>query len=546
MWLDPAARSLGGPLLFAVLSIYLVYSAVAIVTLRRRPQATTGYVLVTHSIDLVAAASVTLASSGPNSPLFLLFIFALVAAAFRWGAWETLATAVVVAIILVIEAALLSPAGLGNSAVFHIGDLFVRAGYLLILGLLLGYLAEETRQLRAETSAIAHLQSQVRIDRGLTETLQLLSGAILHVLRGSRLILAAEDSANGRLFRWDSTSGWAQDPARSTGDLPASERSIYWFGPENQSFSVVRRRSGSYRTMAIDSSGQVLDRRSAIVPSPEFIAANPFHRMLSVAFEVSAGWKGRMFVLDPAVNVRPETLLRFVQVIARQVGPTAFNAYLLGRLRSRAGAIERARIARELHDGVIQTLLGTELELAAMRRTLNDATRPLERDLARIQANLHAEVLNVRELIEHLRPVELKPRELPDYLAHVVERFERDSGIRAQFSTDVEDIRLPSRMCHEIIRIVQEALVNVRRHGAARHVLVRLAARDNQLRLEIDDDGQGFPFEGRFTQAELDSLRRGPRVIKERVRAIGGELTLESAPGRGATLQITVPQEIHG
>ncbi|HYU79378.1 MAG TPA: hypothetical protein VEK56_10355, partial [Vicinamibacterales bacterium] len=134
MWLDPAARSLGGPLLFAVLSIYLVYSAVAIVTLRRRPQATTGYVLVTHSIDLVAAASVTLASSGPNSPLFLLFIFALVAAAFRWGAWETLATAVVVAIILVIEAALLSPAGLGNSAVFHIGDLFVRAGYLLILG----------------------------------------------------------------------------------------------------------------------------------------------------------------------------------------------------------------------------------------------------------------------------------------------------------------------------------------------------------------------------------------------------------------------------
>jgi signal transduction histidine kinase len=127
-----------------------------------------------------------------------------------------------------------------------------------------------------------------------------------------------------------------------------------------------------------------------------------------------------------------------------------------------------------------------------------------------------------------------------------VSRFERDTGIAARFTTDLADITLPPRVCHELVRIVQEALVNVRKHGAAHHVMVRLAARDGRIRLEIDDDGRGFAFEGQLTHVELDALRRGPRVIKERVRAIGGELTVDSAPGRGATLRITVPQEAHG
>ena len=66
-----------------------------------------------------------------------------------------------------------------------------------------------------------------------------------------------------------------------------------------------------------------------------------------------------------------------------------------------------------------------------------------------------------------------------------------------------------------------------------------------ELIVQVDDDGRGFPFEGRYMHGELEKLRRGPLVIKERVRAIGGELTLESAPGAGAKLKITVPQEIH-
>jgi signal transduction histidine kinase len=62
-------------------------------------------------------------------------------------------------------------------------------------------------------------------------------------------------------------------------------------------------------------------------------------------------------------------------------------------------------------------------------------------------------------------------------------------------------------------------------------------------KLVIDDDGHGFPFAGRFTLTELDEYRRGPTVIKERVRAIGGDLVIESTPGHGSRLEITIPQK---
>jgi signal transduction histidine kinase len=95
-------------------------------------------------------------------------------------------------------------------------------------------------------------------------------------------------------------------------------------------------------------------------------------------------------------------------------------------------------------------------------------------------------------------------------------------------------------------RIVHEALVNVRRHSGARNVFVRLAAVNGDCRLSIDDDGCGFPFVGRFSQADLEASRKGPLVIKERVRLLGGQLTIESDPGHGARLEIAVPLSSHG
>jgi signal transduction histidine kinase len=105
----------------------------------------------------------------------------------------------------------------------------------------------------------------------------------------------------------------------------------------------------------------------------------------------------------------------------------------------------------------------------------------------------------------------------------------------------MEKVELPQRVCRELARIVQESLVNVRKHSGARNVLVRLAKRADHFLLSVEDDGRGFPFSGRMSEAELEATGKGPVVIRERVRLLAGELAIESTPGHGAKLEVRVP-----
>jgi signal transduction histidine kinase len=217
------------------------------------------------------------------------------------------------------------------------------------------------------------------------------------------------------------------------------------------------------------------------------------------------------------------------------------NIYLLRRLRASASAIERGRIARELHDGVIQTVTGVEIQVAALGLRIADQSPSLGQELGRLHTTLRQEGARLRDFMQQMRPLDLDSDKLVDALADFVQRFERDTGIGARFVTQLDRVALTPRACREVARILEEALVNVRRHSGARNVYVRLSTVNGDCRLSIDDDGCGFPFRGRLSQADLDASRKGPMVINERVRQIGGALTVESDPGRGARLEIAVP-----
>jgi two-component system nitrate/nitrite sensor histidine kinase NarX len=97
----------------------------------------------------------------------------------------------------------------------------------------------------------------------------------------------------------------------------------------------------------------------------------------------------------------------------------------------------------------------------------------------------------------------------------------------------------------EIVRIVQEALVNVRKHSHARNVLVRLSSDRGTFRLVVEDDGHGFDFEGRLSARELDERRVGPAIIKERARIAEAELAVDSTPGAGARVELTFSEEVY-
>ena len=555
LWMDPSELSYS-PWAYAILGLYIVHGVVVMLLLRFRKESTPSFRLLVHASDIVWPVLVVLFASGQGGPFLLFFVFVLGASAYRWGLWETFGTAVVTVSLLWLESlaiqhgavsridSFLSSHGLYKLHVrqtqFEPKHLFMLSAYLLVMGLLLGYLAEQQKRLRAERAIIARVLGRARVEAGLTGTLQDILGELLQMYNAPRALIASQETNKYRVFVGDlKTVDGGLGQLRWLESLP-TDRETYLYESEADA-SLVTRNGENHQLVSLDRHGVRL-RQSSVQSLAPLARSYTFESMLVISFLFGQEWWGRIFLFDPVLGGDREEELRFLQELVRQVGPAVYNVYLLRRLRQRAGAVERARVARELHDGAVQSLIAVEMQVDVVRRQSAAQSSPLTEELARIQGLLREEVLKLRELMQQMKSLDVDSLNFLRFLEDTVERFQRETGIGARFVSEVEETHMPQRVCRELVRIVQEALVNVRKHSGAREALVRFGADVTHWKMTIEDNGRGFPFAGRFSLADLEAMGKGPMVIRERVRLIEGELTIESNPGRGARIEITVPQ----
>jgi signal transduction histidine kinase len=182
-----------------------------------------------------------------------------------------------------------------------------------------------------------------------------------------------------------------------------------------------------------------------------------------------------------------------------------------------------------------------EMQTDAVRRQASSDPTLLLKEISRLQELLRKEIVDLRERMQLLKPFEVEPGQLVKCLAETVDEFRRDQSVSASFVCDSQEVFLSPRVCSELVRILQEALVNIRKHSGARKVQVRFGRENETWKLLVEDDGRGFGFTGRRSLAELEAASMGPRVIRERVHSIGGELVIESVAGSGARLEISLP-----
>jgi signal transduction histidine kinase len=148
--------------------------------------------------------------------------------------------------------------------------------------------------------------------------------------------------------------------------------------------------------------------------------------------------------------------------------------------------------------------------------------------------------------VQQGRPLDLGRKNFVEYVGDLTADFERETGISVNFIFDGGQIAPPASVAGELVRIVQEALMNVRKHSGAKNVTIGFTVFHGRWILRIDDDGRGFDFDGRRGMTELEEQSQGPYVIRERVSTLGGELEIESRPGRGARLEIAFPKDALG
>jgi signal transduction histidine kinase len=217
--------------------------------------------------------------------------------------------------------------------------------------------------------------------------------------------------------------------------------------------------------------------------------------------------------------------------------------YLAEQQKQLRAEVERAHVARELHDGALQSMIAVAMQLDVVRRQSSLQSEIVPNELERIHDLLLEEARKLREFMQRMKPLEVSAKNLRAHLTELVERFQRETGIAAKLVCKSNVTALRAQVCDAVPRIVQEGLVNARKHSGASHVLVQFDRGDAGWRLIIDDDGRGFPFSGCLSLKELEAEGKGPVVIKECVRSIDGELLLESIAGRGSRLVITIPRK---
>jgi signal transduction histidine kinase len=250
---------------------------------------------------------------------------------------------------------------------------------------------------------------------------------------------------------------------------------------------------------------------------------------------------------------------RILKTLARQAETALSNVLLVETLRQqleelqasretlaqaqrrllRSREAERARLARDLHDGPLQVLVGLNLQTGLLLSQREADDSPVTSALKEIRGEVQGLLSDLRQVCSELRPPMLDTLGLGAALRALAEDWSAQNGIAVQIDLPDTALRsLPSDVAVNLYRVVQEALSNVAHHAAAQHVTLAVCDGQQGITLQLHDDGHGFTLP-RSSRELIAQDHYGLVGMQERVDLIDGQLQLDSAPGRGTTLHVT-------
>jgi signal transduction histidine kinase len=247
------------------------------------------------------------------------------------------------------------------------------------------------------------------------------------------------------------------------------------------------------------------------------------------------------------VAIREERTLsaderELLTALAAQAAITVEQSRLVAEVQRLAALEERGRLAREMHDGLAQAVSLLHLRIRQAQAVVSpehfaSIGTALE-EMAALSGDMYEEI---RRSISGLRSPTSQGMGFVKVLSGFLEEFSAQSRLPVTLEADdTTSIRLPRVSESQVIRIVQEALNNVRKHARVDRARVRLECRDAHLCVSVQDDGRGFDPALTTTP---DGIRFGLQGMQERAESLGGTLIIDTAPGRGTRVTATVPLE---
>jgi len=253
--------------------------------------------------------------------------------------------------------------------------------------------------------------------------------------------------------------------------------------------------------------------------------------------------RGSLFALDVTAD---EDVQRLAEIVVRLVSSGLDQLHVAAMQRERAAADERARLSRDLHDGLLQTLGAMALHAQSARLTMRTDPRAADERLQMVVEHLAEGQRSLREFVDELRPqLRVRREPLEERLERLARMVEAQWNVQVHVKTDALIDAIRGQLTDEVVALIAEGLSNAGRHAGATRIEATVRLQDGALHIGVKDDGRGFPFRGRYDLSQLVANEQAPWSLKERITGLGGTLAIESSSS-GSLVELCVPYERAG
>jgi signal transduction histidine kinase len=389
IWIDPSQPAGAADVTYALLVGYLAFAGGILLASRRETLWSAEIGLGSHIVDLAVFSTIMFLTEGATSPFFLLFTFSLLSATFRWQWKGALWTAVTVLFLLVAIAVVYRAVAPGQP--FEVDRFAIRCAHIVVIGAMLVYFGFRQQRSAEEAARLAAWQPDPAVGADSRSLLAACLDHVANVFAAPRVVLVLQMQADP----WASVATW-EDGTFHLDRLAAGD--IDKMVPEALAeASFMRHASGDM--LVADPRGRVSLGRGEQTGS--VMAGFGLERVLSVPVRSDYA-KGRLFIADKQDFAREELVL--ASLVALQIGVLLDRVQVIESAQQSAATEERLRLARDLHDGILQTLAGTALQLETIRRLAEQDPASLPARINEMQSWLLDEQREMRGFISKLRP----------------------------------------------------------------------------------------------------------------------------------------------
>jgi signal transduction histidine kinase len=515
--IDPFEPARHTSLTYATLVLYIVY------TVRQSP-----FVPATsaHWVDVGWYVVLIGLSGGASSIFFFFFLFAILTASFQWGFASGLCVTLVSNVLFISVGYMTAPTG----PEFDLNVFLLRPIYLVVFGYMMAYWGGEEITMKRRLALLKDVSTPPNPRFGIDHTL----GSIMERLRAfydadSCLLIRVDQSTGERSLRRADhrTPGTA---GRAEPFPEGLERLLLALPPTQAVVSHSEPRFWTWwRPRAVSKAYDVVTGEFVAHPPPVsgVLAAES---CLTVPFRHRDETVGRLYLTTQRRCAFDVSDVAFLLHVLDHTIPVIDNVRLVDQLASDAAEVERRRIARDLHDSVIQPYIGLQMGLAAVRQKLLSGNAAVRDDIERLMALTDAGIADLRHYMGGLQSSGGRAGSLLLAVRRFADKFAEATGITVHFEAQT-DMPVSNRLAAEVFQMVAEGLSNVRRHTSSTQATVGLTCQHGSLTLRIAND----------TAKEASPVSFTPHSITERATALGGRVHIEATQDRGTAVVVEIP-----